>query len=134
MTPIDGTFDRSRNCGSYALKLKEWFRFRMRFSYTYNPQEYPPYLQAATKEILSRFPRLRQVDRAFVENNPYKNIIAFRMGSEDWHFIARRNRTWSGKMGMAGVYKYTKKEALDEVWYNFGGDVYDSEIIFFAYR
>lgn len=134
MQVIPNTDDFDRNCGSYALNLKEWFSFYICFNYPLRPAAYGMYLQAATRELLSRFPRLKQVDRDFVDHNPHKTIIAFRIGGWDWHFIVRRNHSWKGKRGFGEVCQYTKDEVLNEVWCSSPRLVYDSDIIFFAYR
>lgn len=126
--------DRHRNCGSYALNCKEWFSFNFWINYGIKEQEYQFYLIHAARDILKRFPRLKMVDRDYVDANPNKTIIAFRFSEWDWHFIVRRNHSWRGKMGSFSVFKYTKDEVLNQPWTNECGDVYDSEIIFFAYR
>ena len=66
-----------------------------------------------------------------------KELICFRVGLEDYHFMRYDNTTqsWYHKSGYDPIYKYTDNRGIpanDVAWV--GSDTYDSDIIFLTYN
>lgn len=93
--------NKSFNCMGYALNRKKWMHFPV------------PYNQAV-QHLLAHYP-LKLVSKKDMKLG--KTYIAFKYGSNDFHFAKRDKRGhWSHKMGSLDPTSISQKEVFKRVW------------------
>lgn len=124
--------DKGRyNCAGYALKTFTWFDFDD-FNYYSTMKHKNAEVIKLSKVLLKQFPTLRII-KALPELQANEYPIAFRVGSQDFHFMCRgKNKQWYHKMGNSPkINRVTESEVFTEIWES-ASCTYDSKIILFA--
>ena len=134
---VRNTYVRDYNCMGYALDTYSWLIAYMEdgktdpFNVDVDKEEQEKVLVSCTKYLLNNFPLLPVTREEAYNTHGKKQIIAFRIGKYDFHFMVRRkNGSWYHKMGSQDICRIKKEEVFANVWKN-GWDRYDSEILFF---
>lgn len=128
------------NCGGYALGTKDWFRpyktthRGARADYQKllqdNNYDYDEILEKCSTFIIKNSSgNIRRVEED-EEIRKDENLVAFRIGMHDFHFMVRKGKNWFHKMGVENIQRIKKKYVFAESW-NYA---YDSDIIFFAIK
>lgn len=124
----DNTYPGSYNCGGFALKTYSWYRPYDRFNHGWadiSNESLEEYVEHMLKEI----PYLRRLNTER-DAREDEEIVLFRVGSGDFHFLRKVSRNeYHHKVGARSyIEKMTQDEAYDEYWKG----RYDSEIVVFG--
>ena len=134
---VRNTYVRDYNCMGYALDTYSWLIAYMEdgetdpFNCGVSKEEQEEILMSCAKYLLNNFSLVPVTREQAYNVRGKKQIIAFRIGKYDFHFMVRRkNGSWYHKMGSYDIKRISKEEVFANVWTN-GWDRYDSEILFF---
>ena len=129
---------RDYNCMGYALDTYSWLIAYMEdgetdpFNVGVYKEEQEEILMSCTKYLLNNFSLVPITREQAYNARGKKQIIAFRIGKYDFHFMVRRkNGSWYHKMGSYDIQRINKEIVFAPIWTNRSGDIYDSEILFF---
>ena len=135
---VRNTNFRDYNCMGYALDTYSWLYAYLKdgetdpFNYGVDKKEQEEVLKSCEKYLLNNFSLVPITREQAYNTRGRKQIIAFRIAKYDFHFMVRRkNGKWYHKMGSTHIRPISKDSVFAPVWTNRGGDVYDSEILFF---
>lgn len=135
---VRNTPKRNYNCGGYALNTFSWLCPYPQKMHNDLFNGWLDYDLEEAQELCAKW-----IERNFrnyeciteEEVNNYKNteVVAFRCGKYDFHFIVRkRNGIWYEKMGAKNKIDIVpKEEVFSSCWYGSGYN-YRSKIAFFA--
>ena len=93
------------------------------------------YLDITVNWLLNYYSsQLRVIDN-IKEIEQGEEVIAYRVGAHDFHFMKRKsNGKWYHKPGASPIQSVTQKEVFSKVWKNRNGTTYTSELILFAFK
>ena len=93
------------------------------------------YLDITVNWLLNYYSsQLRVIDN-IKEVEQGEEVIAYRVGAHDFHFMKRKsNGKWYHKPGASPIQSVTQKEVFSKVWKNRNGTTYTSELILFAFK
>ena len=135
---VRNTCVRDYNCMGYALDTYSWLIAYMEdgetdpFNVGVDKEEQEDILMSCAKYLLNNFSLVPVTREQAYNARGKKQIIAFRIAEYDFHFMVRRkNGSWYHKMGSQDIQRINKEEVFAPIWTNRGGDIYDSEILFF---
>ena len=135
---VHNTYVRDYNCMGYALDTYSWLIAYMEdgetdpFNVGVDKEEQEEILTSCAKYLLNNFSLIPVTREQAYNAHGKKQIIAFRIAEYDFHFMVRRkNGSLYHKMGCLDIHGINKEEVLAPIWTNRGGDIYDSEILFF---
>ena len=135
---VRNTNFRDYNCMGYALDTYSWLYAYLEdeetdpFNYGVDKKEQEEVLKSCEKYLLNNFSLVPITREQAYNTRGRKQIIAFRIAKYDFHFMVRRkNGQWYHKMGSTPIRPISKDNVFAPKWTNRGGDVYDSEILFF---
>lgn len=127
------------NCAGYALNTFNWFLPFEDIGYDrFNDGDIDlpfdeQYLNYMTIYLLQHFPTLHLISQEEIKNYPRHEIIAFRIGCDDFHFIIRKkNYIWYHKMGNQKIKQTKTNMVLNDLWDFDTNTYYESKIIFFV--
>ena len=93
------------------------------------------YLNITVNWLLNYYSNQLRVIDNIKEIEQGEEVIAYRVGAHDFHFMKRKsNGKWYHKPGASPVQSVTQKEVFSKVWKNRSGTTYTSELVLFAFK
>jgi hypothetical protein len=130
------------NCQGFAFGTYQWdYPYDLAYKgvmFTADEDNYyliDEYLDITVNWLLNYYSsQLRVIDNV-KEIEQGEEVIAYRVGAHDFHFMKRKsNGKWYHKPGASPVQSVTQKEVFSKVWKNRSGTTYTSELVLFAFK
>ena len=130
------------NCQGFAFGTYQWdYPYDQAYKsvmFTADEDNYyliDEYLDITVNWLLNYYSsQLRVIDN-IKEVEQGEEVIAYRVGAHDFHFMKRKsNGKWYHKPGASPIQSVTQKEVFSKVWKNRSGTTYTSELVLFAFK
>lgn len=130
------------NCQGFAFGTYQWdYPYDQAYKgvmFTADEDNYyliDEYLDITVNWLLNYYSSQLRVINNIKEIEQGEEVIAYRVGAHDFHFMKRKsNGKWYHKPGASPVQSVTQKEVFSKVWKNRSGTTYTSELVLFAFK